>query len=61
MLQDVEAGKPMEIEGMLGAVIELADLVGVQSPTLRSIYSCVSLLDKTVQEEKVCIKGKALS
>ncbi|GIT07169.1 MAG: hypothetical protein CM1200mP30_07990 [Pseudomonadota bacterium] len=30
MLQDVEAGKPMEIEGMLGAVIELADVVGVK-------------------------------
>ena len=61
MLQDVEAGKPMEIEGMLGAVIELADVVGVQTPTLRAIYSCVSLLDKTVQEEKVSIKGRTLS
>ena len=61
MLQDVEAGKPMEIEGMLGAVIELSDVVGVQTPTLRAIYSCVSLLDKTVQEEKVSIKGRPLN
>ena len=50
----------MEIEGMLGAVIELADVVGVQTPTLRAIYPCVSLLDKTVQEEKVSIKGSPL-
>ncbi len=61
MLQDVEAGKSMEIEGMLGAVIELANLVGVKTPTLQAIYSCVSLLDKTVQDEKVSIMGRPLS
>ena len=57
MLQDVEAGKPMEIESMLGAVIELAEVTGVQTPTLRSIYACVSLLDKTLSQEKILIKG----
>ena len=57
MLQDVEAGKPMEIESMLGAVIELAEVTGVQTPTLRAIYACVSLLDKTLSQEKIIIKG----
>lgn len=57
MLQDVEAGKPIEIESMLGAVIELAEVTGVQTPTLRAIYACVSLLDKTVSQEKIMIKG----
>ena len=57
MLQDVEAGKPMEIESMLGAVIELAEVTGVQTPTLRAIYACVSLLDKTLSQEKILIKG----
>lgn len=57
MLQDVEAGKPIEIESMLGAVIELAEVTGVQTPTLRSIYACVSLLDKTLSQEKIIIKG----
>ena len=57
MLQDVEAGKPVEIESMLGAVIELAEVTGVQTPTLRAIYACVSLLDKTLSQEKIIIKG----
>jgi len=57
MLQDVEAGKPMEIESMLGAVIELAEVTGVQTPTLKAIYACVSLLDKTLSQEKILIKG----
>ena len=57
MLQDVEAGKPIEIESMLGAVIELAEVTGVQTPTLKAIYACVSLLDKTLSQEKIIIKG----
>ena len=55
MLQDLEVGKPMEIEGMLGVVLELAEITGIEVPTLRTIYACVSLLDKTVQNEQVRI------
>ena len=57
MLQDVEAGKPLEINGMLGAVVELADATGVEVPTLRALYACVSLLDRTVREDGIRIKG----
>ena len=57
MLQDVEAGKPLEIDGMLGVVVELAGVTGVEVPTLRALYACVSLLNKTIQEEDLRIKG----
>ena len=50
MLQDVEAGKPLEIDGMLGAVIELAEITRTPVPALRSIYACVCLLNKTIQD-----------
>ena len=52
MLQDVEAGKPLEIDGMLGAVIELAEVTRTPVPALRSIYACVCLLNKTIQDSK---------
>ena len=57
MLQDVEAGKPLEIDGMLGAVVELAEVTGVEVPTLRALYATVSLLDRTIQEEQIKIVG----
>ena len=57
MLQDVEAGKPLEIDGMLGVVVELADITGVEVPTLRTVYACASLLNRTIQDEGLHIKG----
>ena len=57
MLQDVEAGKPLEVDGMLGVVVELAEMTGVEVPTLRALYACVSLLSRTIQDEGVRIKG----
>ena len=61
MLQDLEAGKPMEIEGLLGVVIELAELTSIEVPTLRTIYACISLLDNTVQRESLYIRGEVLN
>lgn len=46
MLQDLEAGLPMEVDAMLGSVIEIADLLGIPTPHLRSVYACVSLLNR---------------
>jgi 2-dehydropantoate 2-reductase len=45
MLQDREAGRPMEIEAIVGAVIELGERVGVAMPAMRAVYACVKLLD----------------
>jgi 2-dehydropantoate 2-reductase len=38
MLQDVEAGRPTELDALLGAVIELAHLAKVETPSLKMIY-----------------------
>jgi len=48
MLQDLEAGKPMEIEALIGAVLELGRLTETPAPAIESIYACVKLLDTTV-------------
>ncbi len=45
MLQDLEASRPLELEPLVGAVLEIADLVGVAVPHLRAVYGCVKLLD----------------
>ena len=56
MLQDVEAGKPLEIDGMLGVVIELGEMTGVETPALKALYACVSLLNRKIQDDSVYIK-----
>jgi len=58
MLQDLEAGKALEIDGMLGVVIELGKMTDTPTPALSAIYACVSLLNKTTQEEGIRIKGE---
>ena len=45
MLQDLEAGRPMEIDAVVGAVVELGERLDVPMPVTRAIYSCVKLLD----------------
>lgn len=51
MLQDVEAGKAMEIDALVGAIVELGKLTGVPTPNISAVYACVKLLDKSVQDE----------
>ena len=44
MLQDLEAGRPMELEALVGAVVELGERVGLAMPYTRTVYSCARLL-----------------
>jgi 2-dehydropantoate 2-reductase len=45
MLQDLEAGRPMELEAIVGAVVELGEKLGVAMPHTRTVYACAKLLD----------------
>ena len=60
MLQDVEAGKPLEIDGMLGVVIELGEMTDVDTPALKALYACASLLNRKIQQDAVFIKERPL-
>ncbi len=61
MLQDVEAGKSLETEALIGAVVELGELTGVPTPTVRAIYQAVRLLSHTITEEEVRVGAKPLA
>ncbi|WP_431304679.1 2-dehydropantoate 2-reductase [Sediminicoccus sp. BL-A-41-H5] len=41
MLQDLERGRPMEIEALLGVVVEFAELTGLPAPTCRTVLALV--------------------
>jgi 2-dehydropantoate 2-reductase len=44
MLQDWEAGRPLELEPVVGAVLELGEKLGVAMPHTRAVYACVKLM-----------------
>lgn len=46
MLQDWEAGRPMEIETVVGAVVELGERLGVAMPSMSAVYASVKFLDE---------------
>lgn len=46
MLQDLEAGRPMELEALVGAVVELGERVGLPMTVTRTVYNCTKLLAK---------------
>jgi len=45
MLQDYEAGRPLELEAVVGAVVELGERLGVDMPATRAMYACARFLD----------------
>ena len=47
-LQDLEAGKPLELAAIVDSVVELADLTGVEAPNLRAVSAAGGLLAETL-------------
>ena len=59
MLQDVEQGKPMEVEALIGAVAELGRLTNTPTPHIDAVHACVGLLAHTLatQGGRLAITG----
>ncbi len=45
MLQDLESGKSMEIDAVIGSLVELARITETPVPAIQAVYACVKLLD----------------
>lgn len=52
MLQDLEAGRPMELEALVGAVVELGERVGLPMTCTRTVYNCTKLLSQDVAQTR---------
>jgi 2-dehydropantoate 2-reductase len=46
MLQDIEAGRPTEVDVIVGSVAELGRLVGITTPHIDAVYASVKLLER---------------
>lgn len=48
MLQDVECNRALELDALMLAVIELAEIADKRVPTIRNIYACTALLNENL-------------
>jgi 2-dehydropantoate 2-reductase len=55
MLQDVEAGRRLEIEALVGAVVELGRLTETPTPHIDAIYAAAKGLDETIASRPVAV------
>lgn len=49
MLQDLENGLPLELDALMLAVLELAQLTGRETPTIQTVYACAALLNENLR------------
>ena len=52
MLQDVESARTLEIDALLGSVVELARLTETATPHIDTVYALTKLLAKSVEESR---------
>jgi 2-dehydropantoate 2-reductase len=50
MLQDVEHGRALELEALVGSVVELGRITDTPTPTISAIYATATLLSKTLAD-----------
>ncbi len=50
MLQDVEAGRLLEIDALVQVILELGRLTQTPTPNVAAVYACVKLLDQTLMQ-----------
>ena len=51
MLQDVEAGRSLETEALIGSILEMAKLTNTPAPAIEAVYALVKLLNKVMLAE----------
>ena len=59
MLQDVEHGRALELEALVGSVVELGRITGIATPTIEAIHAATSLLGRSLagQQGRLRIEG----
>jgi 2-dehydropantoate 2-reductase len=52
MLQDLEMGRPLELEALVGSVLELGGRLGIDMPHTKAVYACTKLLADTKRRRR---------
>ncbi|MCW5745249.1 MAG: 2-dehydropantoate 2-reductase [Alphaproteobacteria bacterium] len=60
MLQDVEAGRVLEVEALIGSVVELGRITATPTPHIDAVYACTGLLAQSLQAAKGRLRIEAV-
>ena len=60
MLQDVEHGRALELQALVGAVIELGQITGTPVPTVAAIHAATALLGHTLATQRGRLRVEAV-
>ena len=52
MLNDIEAGRPLEVEGLLGVVVEMAGKLGEPVPASRAVYALARAINPAASAQE---------
>jgi 2-dehydropantoate 2-reductase len=52
MLQDVERGRALELQALVGAVLELGQITGVATPHIAAVHAVTALLGHTLAAQQ---------
>ncbi len=56
MLQDVESGRPIELNALVAAVIDMGKITNTPTPTIDAVYALTALLARSLREQKGKLK-----
>jgi 2-dehydropantoate 2-reductase len=56
MLQDVEQGRPLELQALVGSVLELGRITGTPTPAIEAVHAMASLLARTLQSRAAVLR-----
>ena len=60
-LQDVRAGRTLELDAIINALLEVGQLTGVATPNLEVIAACANLLNQRITDDQTAIRPVKLA
>jgi 2-dehydropantoate 2-reductase len=61
MRQDMEAGRELEVDAQVGAVLEMGQISGTAAPNIEAVYACAKLLSETIAQRRVRVISQKLA
>lgn len=61
MLQDVEAGRALEIDAIVSAVVEFGRMTGIDTPAIDAVHGLIKLLDQTMREDHGAVQVRRVA